>query len=452
MNKITKKIFFTLLITFILFGNIDAFEKQYLYSCPLNRIKKISSKSTSWGKGTTSNLYTNLSFDKKVSIKISDGLLQGFALTDKYLFFARWYDDYSTSDIYILNNNTFEQETVISKYNFGHANDLTYNPNTKKLVISNSSNNSINRLSLFNIKDKLIFDDKFGINILNGKIKSFNNTDNPFILNQSDNNISMDPSAIAYDRDHNQYIIFSYFDKKIHIMDDKFEDIRNFSIINKSIDLDPTVMTSQGLSYWNNHIYYTVFESGRPSVYQNIYNYDETSSNLIYVFDLYGNLDRILYIPTSKLGFNTDSNYIKTAAEIESIDFYDDGTMLLGFNIFKDYYTYKNSQNCNGWNSENEIAFYTSDSLKRDSLNIKEIKLKNLPKKLEYTKDDQKLDLTDGILQIEYMDGITEELNLTDKNISVTGYDNTKIGINSIKVDYGNNTTTFDISIIPSSN
>ena len=75
-----------------------------------------------------------------------------------------------------------------------------------------------------------------------------------------------------------------------------------------------------------------------------------------------------------------------------------------------------------------------------------------MPKKLEYTKDDQKLDLTDGILQIEYMDGITEELNLTDKNISVTGYDNTKIGINSIKVDYGNNTTTFDISIIPSSN
>lgn len=448
MNNIVKKVFATLIILCAFCNNIKAFEKKYLNTCPLSTIKKINYYSKPWSYEIVSKLYNNLVLTKRKSINIEYGALQGSTVTDKYIVFAHWISNLTNDNIYFLDNKTFDIKAIIPKYNFGHANDFTYNSKNKKLVITNNSDKDVNKLSTFDIEDKIIFNNNYKVNLINQYINYFNNSNNPIITNRLDNIVPTDSSGIAYDSDHNQYIIFDYISKDIYITDENFNYIRNFSTIDEEKNINPSIMTSQGFAYWNNHIYYATYEAGRPSAYQNVYNSNEASSSLIYVYDLDGNLDRIIYIPTSKLGFDAGSNYIKTGAEIESISFYEDGTMLLGFNIYPDYYTYKNRKNCMGGVSTINIAFYTSDSLKRDYLNLKNIEIKQLPKKMEYIKNSEKLDLTEGILELTYTDNIKEEINLDNDKISIEGFDNSKTGTNTITVKYGDLTTTFDVEII----
>lgn len=82
-----------------------------------------------------------------------------------------------------------------------------------------------------------------------------------------------------------------------------------------------------------------------------------------------------------------------------------------------------------------------------DKINIVNIAVTVPPTKTTYIQNYEKLDLTGGILTIEYSDKTVDKISLDDKNVKITGFDNTKIGTNSVKVEYKNKVCAFDVKI-----
>ena len=80
--------------------------------------------------------------------------------------------------------------------------------------------------------------------------------------------------------------------------------------------------------------------------------------------------------------------------------------------------------------------------------NITKTKVTTLPTKTNYIQNYENLDLVGGILTITYNDNTTDTISLTNENVKVTGFDNSKIGKNTLSVEYEGITTTFDVNII----
>ncbi len=72
-----------------------------------------------------------------------------------------------------------------------------------------------------------------------------------------------------------------------------------------------------------------------------------------------------------------------------------------------------------------------------------------LPTKTEYLEAKDVLDLSGGKLTVTYNNGMTEELNLSE--VSVTGFDDTKIGEQTLTVSYNDVITTFKINVVAKS-
>ena len=73
------------------------------------------------------------------------------------------------------------------------------------------------------------------------------------------------------------------------------------------------------------------------------------------------------------------------------------------------------------------------------------------PSKLNYIQNYETLDLTGATLTLTYNNGIVGPINLTNELVKVTGFDNSKIGKNTVTIQYNNDTqatATFDIEII----
>lgn len=80
-------------------------------------------------------------------------------------------------------------------------------------------------------------------------------------------------------------------------------------------------------------------------------------------------------------------------------------------------------------------------------VNVKEIEINKLPKKTAYVATKEKLDLSGGSIKVIFNDGTSEIINMTDKVISSSGFDNSKVGKNTITVKYGNYSKSFEINI-----
>ena len=78
---------------------------------------------------------------------------------------------------------------------------------------------------------------------------------------------------------------------------------------------------------------------------------------------------------------------------------------------------------------------------------ITSISIKSMPTKTEYIQNKETLDLTGGSIEISYNDGTKEEMVMTTEEIKATGFDNTKIGKQSITLTYQGYTVAFDIEI-----
>ncbi len=78
---------------------------------------------------------------------------------------------------------------------------------------------------------------------------------------------------------------------------------------------------------------------------------------------------------------------------------------------------------------------------------ITDISITN-PTKKQYIQNEELLDLTGGEITITYDDKSIEIIDMTSEEVKVTGFDNSKLGINTITVEYENHMTTFDVEII----
>lgn len=77
---------------------------------------------------------------------------------------------------------------------------------------------------------------------------------------------------------------------------------------------------------------------------------------------------------------------------------------------------------------------------------VASITVRQKPKKLQYRHKMDELDLTGGLLQVTYTDGTSQVLNMTSDMVS--GFDNTKAGINTVTVTLGDMTTEFNVEIV----
>lgn len=114
-------------------------------------------------------------------------------------------------------------------------------------------------------------------------------------------------------------------------------------------------------------------------------------------------------------------------------------------------YTIKNGNNLTKEQKEITITF-KGKTIKQEILvedkKVWEISIKTFPSKKQYIQNKEELELNDGILQIKYNDDSTEEIPLTNKQVKISGFDNKKIGKNTITIEYQNKKTTFDVEII----
>lgn len=79
---------------------------------------------------------------------------------------------------------------------------------------------------------------------------------------------------------------------------------------------------------------------------------------------------------------------------------------------------------------------------------ITKISVSKNPTKMKYIQNKEELDLTGGMLKIEYNDNSNEEIALTSDEIKAVGFDNKKIGKNTITIAYQSQITTLDVEII----
>lgn len=77
---------------------------------------------------------------------------------------------------------------------------------------------------------------------------------------------------------------------------------------------------------------------------------------------------------------------------------------------------------------------------------VSAVSIQTKPTKTEYLYKNETLDVTGGVLLVTYEKGLTREVPMTAE--MVTGFNNTVLGTNTLKVTYGGFTATFDVTII----
>ncbi len=99
--------------------------------------------------------------------------------------------------------------------------------------------------------------------------------------------------------------------------------------------------------------------------------------------------------------------------------------------------------------TEKEITktAYQTIQVEKPIATITKIEIKTMPSKLEYTKDVDELNLIGGVILATYSDATTEEISMTNPIVTVTGYDKTKLGTQTITVSYKGQKTTFEITV-----
>lgn len=114
-------------------------------------------------------------------------------------------------------------------------------------------------------------------------------------------------------------------------------------------------------------------------------------------------------------------------------------------------YTIENGTNLKKEQTEVIIKYEgktTKQNITVEEKTIIEISINTKPTKTKYIQNKELLDLTGGTINVKYNDNTTEKIDLKSEQVKVSGFDNTKIGKNTITVTYENKTTTFDVEIV----
>ena len=90
----------------------------------------------------------------------------------------------------------------------------------------------------------------------------------------------------------------------------------------------------------------------------------------------------------------------------------------------------------------------TTQPITVEEKTITGISINKKPTKTKYIQYKEELDLSGGSIKANYNDNSSEEIELISELIEVSGFDNTKVGKNTITVTYQSKTTTFEVEII----
>ena len=148
--------------------------------------------------------------------------------------------------------------------------------------------------------------------------------------------------------------------------------------------------------------------------------------------------------PPTKTKYVTGQNFDKTGMVVTAT--YEDGT--------KQAIT--NYEVIDGTNLNKNITYVTikyEDKTVKQNITVEDktitsITISSKPTKTKYIQNKETLDLTGGKIKAIYNDGTSEELEMTDEQVKVTGFENKNIGDITITVEYQTKTTTFSVSIV----
>ena len=224
-----------------------------------------------------------ISFDK-----INNFSLQGFTTANKYLFMVLVESDDLSSIIQVYDLDTYELVKSYAYKSLGHANDVTYNKNTNKLYILRADGSSL-------------------VEVFDG-----NNWQHEKTID-----VKLPIRSITYVDSEDQYYVRTVatgfrLDNKLN-WNNKIPFIIGMNFNND--------IGRQGWEYYNGFIYYTNWSWIRLG---------GDGSNIIYVYDLKGNMRQYLHTK-------------EDIGEVEGIAFYNN-KMILGFNGY-----------------DKKIKFYISD-------------------------------------------------------------------------------------------
>ena len=90
----------------------------------------------------------------------------------------------------------------------------------------------------------------------------------------------------------------------------------------------------------------------------------------------------------------------------------------------------------------------TSQEITVEEKSITKITISKMPAKTQYIQNREELELAGGIIKVEYNDGTNEKIELTDEQVKVSGFDNSKTGKNMVTVTYQQKSISFEIEII----
>lgn len=89
-----------------------------------------------------------------------------------------------------------------------------------------------------------------------------------------------------------------------------------------------------------------------------------------------------------------------------------------------------------------------TQSITVEEKTITSIQISKMPSKVQYIQDREELDLTGGTINVNYNDNTSEEVDMKNEMITVTGFDNKTLGKKTITLMYQEKTVTFDVEII----
>ena len=241
------------------------------------------------------------------------GGLQGSVITDRHIIFAILSGGRHNGYIFVANKSTgtIEQSIPVASAGstsiYGHMNDMTYNPNTKEVLLPYIDVNGKGKVAIFKYNS-------------NG---SLNTT--PTIVNQC-NDISC--SNMDYNKSLDKYIFNS--GTKIYIVSRSGNGFK--STPDKTVTYDQKdfkYMTPQGAASTGKYFYKMFFENGEieASLQPTYADSKEQGSAIVAVYELEtGNFLKALYIP--------NTTFSARLSEIEGISFDpSDNSMMLSYNF-----------------------------------------------------------------------------------------------------------------------
>lgn len=79
---------------------------------------------------------------------------------------------------------------------------------------------------------------------------------------------------------------------------------------------------------------------------------------------------------------------------------------------------------------------------------LSKISFNEMPTKLTYIQNEEMFNTSSGSIKLHYNDGSSEIVNLSSPNIKISGFNNTKLGKNTIKINYLDKYILLDVNIV----